>query len=99
MQTDAIHFDRLNVPFSAACGLLVHQSCFREGCRIRIHGSCHDFPLAVNYTEVEYITRLDQMGWPSNSAVNQDSAALDVLSGELSGLVEASSPQPLINTH
>lgn len=99
MQSDAFHFNRLNVPFSAGCGFLVHLFCFLERCGIRVYGSYHDFPLAVNYTEVECITRLNQMGWPSDGSINHDSAALDTLGGKFPSQVEVSGPQPLINTH
>ena len=99
MQAHAIQFDRLNVSFLAGCGFLVHQFCFLAGCRTCIHLSYNDIPLTVNYTEVEHIAWLDQLGWSSNGSVNQDSAALDTLGGKFPGLVEASGPQPLFNTH
>lgn len=99
MQIYATHFDRLNVPFSAGCGFLVHQFCFFERCRIRIQDSDHDLPLTVNYSEVEYITRLNQLRSFGDDSIDQDSAALDTLSGESPSQMEVSGPQPLINTH
>lgn len=99
MQTHAFHFDRLKVPFLAGCSFLVHQFCVPYGYGTCIHLSCHDLPLTVYYTEVEYITRLNQLSGPSDGSINQDSAALDTLSGEFPSQLEASGPQPLINTH
>lgn len=99
VQSDAFHFNRLNVPFSAGCGFLVHQFCFLVRCGIRVYASYHDFPLTVNYTEVKYITRLNELGGSGDGAINQDSAALDTLSGKFPSQVEVSGPQPLINTH
>lgn len=75
VQTNAFHFDRLNVPFLAACSFLVHQLCFLEGYRTCIHLSYHDLPLAVYYTKVEYITRLNQLGGLGDDSIDQDSAA------------------------
>ena len=64
-----------------------------------MHLSYHDLPLAIYNTEVEYITRLYQLGGSGDDSINQDSAALDTLSGKFSSQVEVSGPQPLINTH
>ena len=99
VQINAFHFDRLNVLFLAGCSFLVHQFCFLEGYRTCFHLSYHDLPLAIYNTEVEYITRLYQLGGSGDDSINQDSAALDTLSGKFSSQVEVSGPQPLINTH
>ena len=99
VQSDAFHFNRLNVPFSAGCGFLVHQFCFLEGYRTCIHLAYHDLPFAVYNTKVEYITRLNQLGGSDDAPIDQDSAALDTLSGKFPSQVEVSGPQPLINTH
>lgn len=64
-----------------------------------MHLSYHDLPLAVYNTEVEYITWLNHLSGPSDGTINQDSAALDTLCGEFPSQMEASGPQPLINSH
>ena len=99
MQIKAMQFDRLNVPFSAGCGFLVHQFCFLEGYRTCIHLAYHDLPFAVYNTKAEYITRLNQLGGSDDAPIDQDSAALDTLSGKFPSQVEVSGPQPLINMH
>jgi hypothetical protein len=35
-----------------------------------MHLSYHDLPLAVYYTEVEYITRPNQLGGPGDDSIN-----------------------------
>lgn len=64
-----------------------------------MHLSYHDLPLAVYNTEVEYITRPNQLGGLGSDSIDQNSAALDTLSGKFPSQVEARGPQPFINTH
>ena len=84
-------------PMFAAAAEAVEEAI--EGYRSCIHLAYHDLPFAVYNTKAEYITRLNQLGGSDDAPIDQDSAALDTLSGKFPSQVEARGPQPFINTH